>query len=119
VVNIVGDHASWHRAADAPLASDIESLARPNAVWVRTAETADDAARLGAEAVQASQGPPAGPATLILPADCAWTDARGPGPRLKPPRRELPGGIEDAARAVRAARRPVVLAGGTPAARPG
>lgn len=113
VVNIVGDHATWHRAADAPLASDIESLARPNAQWVRTAETADDAARLAAEAVRASLGPPAGPATLILPADCAWTEARGPGPRLDRPRRALSADIEGAARAVRAARRPLVLVGGT------
>jgi acetolactate synthase-1/2/3 large subunit len=113
VVNIVGDHAGWHREADAPLASDIESLARPNARWVRTATDADDAARLAAEAVAASQGPPAGPATLILPADCAWTEARGPGPRLEPVRRAQARGVEDAARAIRAARRPVVLVGGT------
>ena len=29
VVNVVGDHASWHLPFDAPLTSDIESLARP------------------------------------------------------------------------------------------
>jgi len=112
VVNVVGDHATWHRAADAPLASDIESLARPNARWVRTAESADHAARLAAEVVEASLGPPAGPATLILPADCAWAAAAGPGPRLQPPRRAPPADIDAAARAVRAARRPVLLAGG-------
>ena len=29
VVNLIGDHASWHLSADAPLTSDIESLASP------------------------------------------------------------------------------------------
>ena len=29
IINLVGDHATWHLAADAPLTSDIESLARP------------------------------------------------------------------------------------------
>ena len=36
VVNIVGEHATWHREFDAPLTSDIESLARPVSAWVRT-----------------------------------------------------------------------------------
>ena len=30
VVNVVGDHATWHLAADAPLTSDIASLASPD-----------------------------------------------------------------------------------------
>lgn len=113
VVNLVGDHAGWHREADAPLASDIESMARPNAHWVATAADADHAARLAAEAVAASLQPPCGPATLILPADCAWTEARGPGPKLATPRRTEAKGVGAAARAIRAARRPVVLVGGT------
>ena len=29
IVNLIGDQASWHLAADAPLTSDIASLARP------------------------------------------------------------------------------------------
>src|SRR5215218_7567992 len=35
IVNLIGDHATWHLDADPPLASDIESLARPVSVWVR------------------------------------------------------------------------------------
>src|SRR5262245_14023280 len=35
VLSVVGDHATWHVAADPPLASDIESLARPVSTWVR------------------------------------------------------------------------------------
>ncbi|MFP3906527.1 MAG: thiamine pyrophosphate-binding protein, partial [Acidimicrobiales bacterium] len=37
VVNLVGDHATWHRDADPPLATDIVSLAEPMSGWVRTA----------------------------------------------------------------------------------
>ena len=115
IVNVVGEHATWHRELDAPLSSDIAGLARPNAPWVRMAETADGAARLAAEAVQASYGFPGAPATLILPADCAWTDAGGPGPTLQPPSRGRvsDGAVEDMARRVRGARAPLVLAGGT------
>src|SRR5262245_42895309 len=40
IVNLIGDHASWHLAADAPLASDIESLARPVSAWVRRSRSA-------------------------------------------------------------------------------
>ncbi len=36
MVNIVGDHATYHRQYDAPLTSDIEGLARPSSHWVKT-----------------------------------------------------------------------------------
>src|ERR1017187_6052745 len=61
IVNVIGDHATYHRENDPPLASNIQGLAGPNSVWVRSAETADEAADLAAEAVQASFGPPSGP----------------------------------------------------------
>src|SRR5512145_1058540 len=35
MINVVGDHASWHLANDAPLTSDIEGLARPMSHLVR------------------------------------------------------------------------------------
>ena len=41
VVNLIGDHASWHLAADAPLTSDIASLAAPVSGWVRKCATVD------------------------------------------------------------------------------
>src|SRR5438552_859832 len=41
IVNLIGDHASWHVAADAPLTSDIVSLASPVSGFVRTCATAD------------------------------------------------------------------------------
>ena len=36
LVNLVGDHATYHRHYDAPLTSDIEGLARNTSAWVRT-----------------------------------------------------------------------------------
>src|SRR5215469_7009186 len=36
IVNIVGDHATYHRKYDAPLTSDIEAAAKPFSGWVRT-----------------------------------------------------------------------------------
>ncbi len=75
VVNLVGDHASWHRGADAPLTSDIESLA-----WVvsRYVESVPSSAHMGSsmqDAIAASVGPPSGVATLIVPQDVAWGQA--------------------------------------------
>src|SRR5436309_13834913 len=39
VVNVVGDHATWHLAADAPRTSDIASLASPMSGWVRSTKS--------------------------------------------------------------------------------
>src|SRR5213082_1858792 len=78
VVNLVGDQATWHRAADAPLTSDIVSLARPVSRWVRESRSAATVAQDAAEAIAAAQEPPGGVATLILPSDCQAAEAPGP-----------------------------------------
>ncbi len=72
VVNIVGEHATYHRAFDAPLTSDIESIARPVSAWVRTSPDSRGVAQDGADAIAAARTAPGGVATLILPADTAW-----------------------------------------------
>lgn len=74
IVNLIGEHATWHQAADAPLQSDIESLARPVSAWVRRNE---DAARLGedfAEAVAVAAARPGRIASLIVPHDHQLAD---------------------------------------------
>jgi acetolactate synthase I/II/III large subunit len=76
VVNIVGDHATYHRRLDAPLTSDIEGAARPFSDWVRTSPSADALALDSAAAVAAARSPPGRIATLILPADAAWSEVR-------------------------------------------
>src|SRR5215831_4443102 len=77
VVNIIGDHATYHRRYDAPLTSDIETAARPFCGWVRTSPDAQSVAKDGAEAIAAAITPPGKVAALILPADTAWNDADG------------------------------------------
>jgi len=77
IVNIIGDHATYHRGYDAPLTSDIEGAARPFCGWVRTSPDARMIARDGAEAIAAARTPPGRVAALILPADTAWNDADG------------------------------------------
>ena len=72
VVNVIGDHATFHRKYDAPLSSDVAGIAAPVSGWLKVSESADDVARDGAEAVQASMSPPGQVASLILPADTAW-----------------------------------------------
>ena len=72
IVNVVGDHATYHRKYDAPLTSDVEGIAGPVSGWVKVSQSADDVAQDGAEAVQAALSPPGQVATLILPADTAW-----------------------------------------------
>lgn len=79
VVNIVGDHASHHLRFDAPLTSDIESLARPMSVWVGRA-TGPDSVQATAEAAIAAAVERRGPATMILPADSAWGTLEAPPP---------------------------------------
>ena len=75
VVNIVGDHATYHKQYDAPLESDIESLARPMSGWYRRTATAGALGRDTTEAVAAALGPPGRVATLVLPADVSWDEA--------------------------------------------
>ncbi len=92
IVNIVGEHASYHLKHDAPLTSDIEGVARPMSDWVKTSRSAESVAADGALAVQAAREPPGRIATLILPADTAWGEAHGVAHALAPasPRR-VPG----------------------------
>jgi len=87
MVNIVGDHATYHRQYDAPLTSDIEGLARPNSHWVKTSPDSKAIAGDGAFAIAAARQPPGRIATLILPADTAWNEGSGPAsvaPSAKP-----------------------------------
>jgi len=78
VVNVVGDHATTHRKHDPPLASDIESLARPVSSWFRSSSSPESLATDAAEAVRGALGPPGGVATLVVPADVSWEAAGGP-----------------------------------------
>jgi acetolactate synthase I/II/III large subunit len=75
IVNIVGDHATYHLQYDALLTSDIAGFARPVSSWVHESKSAKLAASDAARAVQAARSAPGGVATLILSADAAWNPA--------------------------------------------
>ncbi|HTV57364.1 MAG TPA: acetolactate synthase large subunit [Verrucomicrobiae bacterium] len=74
IVNLIGQHAISHLPYDTPLTSDIESIARACSKWVRTSSSVSAAGRDAADAVVASRTSPGQIATLIVPADVAWTD---------------------------------------------
>ena len=75
LVNMVGDHATYHLQYDAPLTSDVMAHARIVSDWARASESADDLARAGAEAVQAALRGAGKVATFIAPANHAWDPA--------------------------------------------
>lgn len=114
VVNIVGDHATYHRQYDAQLQSDIETVARNVSTWVRTSQTTAELARDAVEAVAAANGPPGQVATLILPADVSWSDGGEPAGPAAPltPAPASTETIESVAEALRGRGRTAILLGG-------
>lgn len=110
VVNVVGEHATWHRELGAPLTADIEGAARPFSGWVRTSPNALSLAADGAAAIAAARTPPGQVATLILPGDSAWNPARGPAevPPV-PPRAKVTQAAVEAAAAILRSGEPTLL----------
>jgi len=73
MITIVGDHATWHAEADAPLASDLYGLAHAASDWVGTIATPRSVLVMGMEAYrQAMEGQVA---TLIFPTDMQEAEA--------------------------------------------
>ncbi len=116
LVNIVGDHATTHARFDAPLQSDIASVARSVSGWYRVTARADDVGADAAAAVAAAHGPPGCVATLVLPADSSWSEstsgpcaplARTAAPQVPPDT------VAGVAKALRSGRRAALLLGGT------
>ena len=88
MINIIGDHATYHTQYDAQLQSDIETVARNCSSWVRTSASTEQLAADAAEAVAVAAGVPAQISTLILPADVSWGDGASAvevAPAAKPP----------------------------------
>ena len=87
IVNIVGDHATYHLQYDAQLRSGIEAIAHNCSGWVRTSQDVEALCQDVAEAILAAKGPPGQVATLILPADVSWSECQS---KAAPHRREDP-----------------------------
>jgi acetolactate synthase-1/2/3 large subunit len=73
MVVVVGDHATYHKKYDAPLESDIDSVAKTVSGWLRRTLAVADVAADTAEAIATAR---AGKhiSTLILPADVSWDE---------------------------------------------
>jgi acetolactate synthase-1/2/3 large subunit len=114
IVNIVGEHATYHIAYDAPLTSDIEGVARPMSHWVKTSPDSRKIAADGALAIEAARQTPGQIATLILPADTAWGPADGvaeTAPVQAPPKVSQDA-VKAAADMLRSGKRATLLMGG-------
>ncbi|RRH76602.1 acetolactate synthase large subunit [Falsigemmobacter faecalis] len=81
MVNVVGDHASYHLKFDAPLTSDIDGLAAPMSDWVGRATDAETMGETTEAAIRAAMTGQGQVCTLILPADAAWSETSAAMPQ--------------------------------------
>ncbi len=103
LIAIVGQHTAQHLAYETPLKADIAGIARPVSGWLREIEDAGAIPAAASAAVSAALEPPGQVATLIVPTDCAWSEAGEPGPVVPRPVRRMPdaGKIREAVRILR------------------
>lgn len=87
VLNIVGEHATYHLQYDAPLTSDIQAIASAVSASIVTATSAAGLSRDGAEALAAARTGMGQVATLIVPADAAWGEGGQVAASIEPPKR--------------------------------
>lgn len=81
VLNIVGDHATYHVQYNAQLQSDIETVARNvSPGFVRTSQSTQALCQDAIDALAAARSYPHQVATLILPADVSWGEGGTPCP---------------------------------------
>jgi acetolactate synthase I/II/III large subunit len=115
IVNLIGDQATWHVAADAPLTSDIVSLARPVSGWVQSVRNAASVADTTAQAIAAAGRAPGQIATLIIPSDCQWDPAERHAEPIEPtaPPAVTSDAIKRATEAIRKGKKVALFLGGT------
>ena len=75
IINMIGDHATYHREYDAPLTSDIHAFASPVSDWIGDSESPEHLAEIGVQAFEAASIYPGQIASFIAPADHAWSSA--------------------------------------------
>jgi acetolactate synthase-1/2/3 large subunit len=115
VVNIVGDHATYHKQYDAQLESDIETVARNVSSFIRWSAKTDEVGSDAVDAVAAAFGPPGQVATLVLPADISWGEGGDPAPPKQPAARSVVAhdAVQSIAAALRSGEPAMLLVGGT------
>ena len=115
IVNIVGDHATYHTQYDAQLQSDIETVARNvSPGFVRTSASPAQLGQDAQEAITAARGLPGQVATLILPADVSWGEGGVPcpPPPLAAPRAADESAVKAIADLLRSGQKAALLLGG-------
>ena len=115
IVNIVGDHATYHTQYDAQLQSDIETVARNvSPGFVRTSQSTAQLGQDAQEAIAAARGLPGQVATLILPADVSWGEGGVPcpPPPLAAPRAADESAVKAIADLLRSGQKAALLLGG-------
>jgi len=119
VLNVIGEHASWHRDADPPLAMDIEGLARTVSGWVRTCRSAQDVPGNVCEAVSAARLGQV--TTLIFPHDHQLAESSGYQVKASPAHFDplQPGSSVAVAARLRKSRKAALLLGGRALRKPG
>ncbi|RUP11211.1 acetolactate synthase large subunit [Hyphomicrobium sp.] len=88
LLNVIGEHATWHVEADPLLASNIEALAHTFSAFTKRSTDAQSMAVNLADAVHATGTGGGGIATLIVPHDCQMAEAGD----VLPARRQVPKG---------------------------
>jgi acetolactate synthase-1/2/3 large subunit len=121
MVNLVGDHATYHHRYDAPLDSDIHALASNVSGWLRASTRAEDVAADAAEAVAEARRFPGQVATLVLPADVSWLEGATPAAPVPVPARAATSDetITLVAKALRSGEPVALLIGGAAVREPG
>ncbi|MGA2346142.1 MAG: acetolactate synthase large subunit [Candidatus Sulfotelmatobacter sp.] len=114
IINLIGQHATYHLHHDTPLTSDIEGIARPFSKWLRTSNSAPQLSADAVEAITAARTAPGQIATLIVPADVAWSEGGTVAalPVLSKPPLPASSAIERAAEMLRSGLPTAILLGG-------
>ena len=114
LLNVVGQHATNHLRFDTPLTSDIEGVARPYSKWLRTSSATSTVGHDAADAIVAARTAPGQIATLIVPADLAWSDGGVIAEARAIPRPMMPSSssIEEAVTMLRSGKRTAILLSG-------
>ena len=82
ILNVIGEHATWHRSADSPLSMDIVALAESLSGWQRTSTAPQHLSQDTTDAVTAALSGKV--ATLIVPSDVQWSES--PDDKIYPPK---------------------------------
>ncbi len=114
LVALVGDHASWHRPADPPLAMALEAAARTTSDAVLTIRRPEDAPFWMAESIALARGGGGRVVTLVFPHDHQLATIAGTVTVREPdpPAPVAEKVIREAAVALARARRPCLLLDG-------